>query len=147
MFIHKVSISTIKSSISKKSQKFWVPYDLPGRFHHHSGKVSSILIGCVQPAPANRRRCWPRRGGVGKIRGPTGVSAVLEWQGGGGGHGFFYLLDLPSRFTRPQELARNTVNIQSYFVTYIHLHLLKSLCIFFIAGPTQRRETSMWVPG
>ncbi len=47
-------------------------------------KVSSILIGCVPPALANRRRCRPGRGGVGKIRGPAGVSAVLEWQRGGG---------------------------------------------------------------
>jgi hypothetical protein len=46
-------------------------------------KVSSILIGCVRPAPANRRRCRPGRGGVGKIQGPAGVSAILEWQGGG----------------------------------------------------------------
>ncbi len=38
-------------------------------------------------------------------------------------------------------------NIQSYFVTYIHLYSLKSLCIFFIAGPAQCRETSVWVPG
>jgi hypothetical protein len=57
-------------------------------------KVSSILIGCVWPALANRKRCRPGRGGVGKIRGPAGVSAVLEWQGGGGeGRRFSYLLE------------------------------------------------------
>jgi hypothetical protein len=48
-------------------------------------KVSSILIGCVRTAPANRRRCRPGRGGVGKIQGPAGVYAVLEWQRGGVG--------------------------------------------------------------
>jgi hypothetical protein len=54
-------------------------------------KVSSILIGCVRPAHANRRRCRPGRGGVGKIQGPTGVYAVLEWQGGGGGMSWIFL--------------------------------------------------------
>ncbi len=44
-------------------------------------KVSSNLIGCVRPAPANRKWCLPRR----------------------------VTYDLPSRFTRPQELARNIV--------------------------------------
>jgi hypothetical protein len=37
-------------------------------------KVSSILIGCVRPAPANRSRCLHGRGGVGKTREPAGVS-------------------------------------------------------------------------
>jgi hypothetical protein len=54
-------------------------------------KVSSILIGCVPPALANRRRCRPGRGGVGKIGGPAGVSAVLEWQRGGGGRSRIFL--------------------------------------------------------
>jgi hypothetical protein len=50
-------------------------------------QVSSILIGCVRPAPANRRRCRPGRGGVRKTRGPAGVSTGLLWQGGGVGGG------------------------------------------------------------
>jgi hypothetical protein len=48
--------------------------------------VSFILIGYVQPALANRRQCWPRRGGVGKTRDPaggSGGSAALKQQGGG----------------------------------------------------------------
>jgi hypothetical protein len=58
-------------------------------------KVSSILIGCVRPAPANRRQCRPGRGGVGKIWRPARVSAVLEWQGGGGGK----VADFPISFS------------------------------------------------
>jgi hypothetical protein len=56
--------------------------------------VSSILIGCVLSALANRRRCRPRRGGVGKTQEPAGVSAALLWLGGGGeGCRFSYLLE------------------------------------------------------
>ncbi len=47
-------------------------------------KVSSILIDFVRPAPANRRRCRSGRGRVRKMRDPAGVSAALQWQGGGG---------------------------------------------------------------
>jgi hypothetical protein len=77
-------------------------------------KVSSILIGCVWPAPANRSWCRPGRGGVGKTRDPAGVYTPLQWQGGRGGRSRIFLspwviYDLPSQFTCPQELARNTV--------------------------------------
>ncbi len=47
-------------------------------------KVSSILIGYVRPALANRRQCRPGSGRVRKMRDPVGVSAALQWQGGGG---------------------------------------------------------------
>ncbi len=57
-------------------------------------KVSSILIGCVHLAPANRSQCQPGRVGVGKIREPAGLSAALQWkEGRGKGRGFSYLLE------------------------------------------------------
>jgi hypothetical protein len=76
-------------------------------------KVSSILIGCVRPAPANSRQCRPGRGGVGKIQGPTGVYAVLEWQGGGGeGHGFSYLLELHMTYLAGSHILRSWPGIR-----------------------------------
>ncbi len=78
-------------------------------------KVFSILIGCVRPAPANRRRCWPGRGGVWKIQGPAGVSAVLEWQGGGGeGHGFSYLPELHMTYLAGSHILRSWPGIRLY---------------------------------
>jgi hypothetical protein len=75
-------------------------------------KVSSILIGCVRPAPANRRWCRPRRGGVRKIWGPAEVSAVLEWQGGGGeGHGFSYLLESHMTYLAGSHILRSWLGI------------------------------------
>ncbi len=75
-------------------------------------KVSSILCGCVWLARANRRWCRPSRGGVGEMWDPAWVSTVLQWQGGRSGIFLspWVTYDLPSRFTHPQELARNTVN-------------------------------------
>jgi hypothetical protein len=56
--------------------------------------VSSILIGCVLRAPANRSRSWPGRGGVRKIQEPTGPSLHYSGGGEGGeGRGFSYLLE------------------------------------------------------
>jgi hypothetical protein len=77
-------------------------------------KVSSILIGCVRPAPANRRQCRPGRGGVGKIQGPAGASAVLEWQGGGGGEdrGFSYLPELHMTYLASSHVLRSWPGIQ-----------------------------------
>jgi hypothetical protein len=80
-------------------------------------EASSILIGCVPPAPANRSWCQPGRGGVVKTRDPAGVATALQRQGEGWGRGGrsqiflspWVTYDLPSRFTCPQELAMNTV--------------------------------------
>ncbi len=117
VFIHKVCISTIKPWSSKK--KVWnceSNMTYLASFIVIAVKVSSILIGCVWPAPANRSWCQSGRGGVRKTREPTGVSTTLQWQGGGvGGRSQIFLspwvtYDLPSRFTCPQELAKNMVN-------------------------------------
>jgi hypothetical protein len=81
--------------------------------------VSSILIGCVRPAPAIRRRCQPGKGGVGKLRGPAGVSAVLEWQGGGGeGHGFSYLLELHMTYLAGSHVLRSWPGIRLKALSY-----------------------------
>jgi hypothetical protein len=57
-------------------------------------EVSSNLIGCVRPAPANGRRCRPGRGGVGKTRELAVGLRYTTVAGGGGGEGrrFSYLL-------------------------------------------------------
>jgi hypothetical protein len=71
-------------------------------------KVSSILMGCLRPAPANRSWCWPGRGGVGKTREPTRVSTPLQWQGEGGeGHGFSYLLELHMIYLASSHVLRS----------------------------------------
>jgi hypothetical protein len=76
-------------------------------------KVSSTLIGCVRPAPANRRRCRPVRGGVGKIQRPAGVYAVREWQAEGGeGHRFSYLLELHMTYLADSHILRSWPEIQ-----------------------------------
>jgi hypothetical protein len=80
-------------------------------------KVSSILIGCVRPAPANRRRCRPGRGGVGKIQGPAGVSTVLSGRGrgvggGGEGHGFSYLPELHMTYLAGSRILRSWPGIR-----------------------------------
>ncbi len=85
-------------------------------------KVSSILIGCVRAALANRRRCQPVRGGVRKIWGPAGVSAVLEWQGGGGeDHGFSYLLESHMTY-----LAGFSYLLESHMTYLAGSHILSS---------------------
>ncbi len=80
-------------------------------------KVSSILIDCVQPATANRRRCWPGRGGVGKIQGPAGVSTGLSGRrggfgGGGEGHGFSYLPELHMTYLAGSRILRSWPGIR-----------------------------------
>jgi hypothetical protein len=80
-------------------------------------KVSSILIGCVWPAPANRRRCRPGRGGVGKIQGPAGVSTGLSGRGGGVGgegevHGFSYLPELHMTYLAGSRILRSWPGIR-----------------------------------
>jgi hypothetical protein len=76
-------------------------------------KVSSILIGCVRPAPANRRRCRPGRGGVGKIQGPAGVSTGLSGRGvGGEGHGFSYLPELHMTYLAGSRILRSWPGIR-----------------------------------
>ncbi len=71
-------------------------------------KVSSILIGCVRPAPANRSWCRPGRGGVRKTREPAGVSTPLQWQGGvGEGHGFSYLPELHMTYLAVSHVLRS----------------------------------------
>ncbi len=95
-------------------------------------KVSFILICCVRPAPANKR-CWrPGRGRVDKLW-ETKVT-TLNCSAGGGEVADFPVStfqdlkqanqigvawvtdDLPSQFTRPQELARNTYSLKYFLV-------------------------------
>jgi hypothetical protein len=79
-------------------------------------KVSSILIGCVRPAPADRRRCRPGRGGVGKIQGPARVSTGLSGRGSGGGrgegHGFSYLPELHMTYLAGSRILRSWPGIR-----------------------------------
>ncbi len=109
-----MSISSIKPSISKKKiQNSESNMTYLAGFIVVVVNVSSILIGCVWPAPAHRRRCRPGRGGVGKIQGPTGVSAVLEWQGGGGkGRGFSYLPELHMTYLAGSHVLRSWPGIR-----------------------------------
>ncbi len=91
----------------------WVPYDLPCRFHCHSGKglfhsdwLCVARFGQQEMMPA--RETWSQEN-----RGTRRGLCYTRVAEGRGGRSQIFLspwvtYDLPSQFTRPQELAGNT---------------------------------------
>jgi hypothetical protein len=113
-FLYKVYISIRKQWICKKKVRNCKPHmTFLASFIIMGVLVSSILTGCVRPAPANRRRCWPGRGGVGNTRETTLTSAPLQWQGEGGeDHGFSYLLESHMTYLAGSHVLRSWPGIR-----------------------------------
>ncbi len=115
-FLYKVYISVRKQWICKKVRNYLSHIPTLASFIIVGVLVSSILIGCVRPLRPIRDNAGPGEVESGKCGIPLGSPLHYSGRGVGGGRSRIFLspwvtYDLPSRFTYPQELASNTVNM------------------------------------
>ncbi len=110
--IYKVCISIRIHWICKKIQNLWVTYSPSRRFHHsrrigvlHYDWLCAVRFGQLETMPSARER-WSQENA-----GNYGDLSCTTVVGGEGGRSQIFLspcvtYDLPSQFSRPQELVR-----------------------------------------